>query len=548
MPFISRDLAPDLILFNGAITTLFDQLPHCRALACKDGRVIALGDDDAVRALAGPHTEQIDLRGRTTIPGFNDAHNHMLEVGIKFTRLELESCTSIAEMVEGVREWAQRTPPGEWIIGEGWNESLFVEGRLPTRHDLDAATTEHPVLLKRFFNMDVVNSKALELGGVSRYTADPAGGSIERDAQGEPTGILRAAAKLFCRSLIADPPPEQCVAALDAAGKAYLRHGITSILDPGLRPWEIRAYLQTRNAGKLHVRANLLPSWHGFREDEQRDQLDARAAELGVFSGLGDDWLRLGALKMAVDGGTTSHTAWMFQPFVGEDKVRDYNRLDPEDLREFFARGHELGWDIGIHAIGDRAHHESALAFADVLRDSPRQDHRHNLIHAYFATEESLQAMARHQIAAVIQPTFIYFEGDDLFRDVGEELAHRYKPMRTYLDRGIPVIATSDIPSTVHYNPMIGLYSLVTRKTHKGTPIAPQEAVSREEALRAYTLSGAWLTREEDHKGPLAPGFLADIAVLDRDYFTCPDEEIKEIQVDLTVVDGKVAYQREGSA
>jgi hypothetical protein len=171
---------------------------------------------------------------------------------------------------------------------------------------------------------------------------------------------------------------------------------------------------------------------------------------------------------------------------------------------------------------------------------------RHNLIHAYFATEESLQAMAEFDIAAVIQPTFIYFEGDDLFRDVGAELAHQYKPMRTYLDRGIRVVATSDIPSTVHYNPFISLYALVTRKTHKGTRIAPQEAVTREEALYAYTVAGPWLTREEDHKGPLQPGYLADIVVVDRDYFACPEEEIKDIGVMMTIVGGKVAFKREG--
>jgi predicted amidohydrolase YtcJ len=542
---LARDLAPDLILYNGQIATFAPELPRCAAIACKDGRVVAIGDDDAVRALAGTATEQVDLAGRMAIPGFNDAHNHMLELGLKLSRLQLENCRSIAELVELVRDWASRTPPGEWIVGEGWNESLFAEGRLPTRHDLDAATSVHPVLLKRFFNMDVVNTRGLELAGVTRATPDPQGGRIERLADGTPSGILRAAAKLLCRRLLAEPTAEERVGALEAAGRAYLAVGITSVLDPGLRPAELRAYLDARRAGKLLLRANLMPAWHGFNDDERAADLDQRAASLGVFSGLGDDWLRLGGLKMAIDGGTTSHTAWMFQPFVGEDKVQDFNRLDPEDLRIFFARGHALGWDIGIHAIGDRAHHEAAAAFADVLGEAPRADHRHNLIHAYFASEESLRQMARHKIAAVIQPTFIYYEGDDLFRDVGPELAHRYKPMRTYLDRGIPVVATSDVPSTVHYNPLIGLYSLVTRKTWQGTPIAPHEAVTREEALYAYTLAGAWLTREEDHKGPLAPGYLADLAVLDRDYFSCPAEQIKEIQVEMTVVGGMVAYRRD---
>lgn len=540
-----RDLAPDLILFNGDVVTLWPTLPRCQAIACKDGRVVALGDTADVRALAGPATEQIDLQGRMVTPGFNDAHNHMLQVGIKFTHLQLDHCFSIAEMVDGVREWAAKTPPGQWIIGEGWNESLFAEGRLPTRHDLDQATTEHPVVLMRFFNMDVVNSLALKVAGVTAATPDPAGGRIERETDGSPNGLLRASAKTLVRRWLAEPTQDEMVAALEAASRAYLAVGITSILDPGLPPEEIRAYQVARQRGKLLVRSNLMPSWHGFIDGEAEPDLEQRSAALGVFSGLGDDWLRLGGLKMAVDGGTTSHTAWMFQPFVGETEVRDYNRLNPTDLRRFFSRGHELGWDIGIHAIGDRAHHESACAFADVLnRDLNRLDHRHNLIHAYFATEESLQIMAHHNLAAVIQPTFIYFEGDDLFRDVGPDLAHRYKPMRTYLDRGIRVVATSDIPSTVHYNPMIGLYSLVTRKTHKGTPIAPQEAVTREEALYAYTVAGAWLTREEDHKGPLAPGFLADMAVLDRDYFACPADEIKDIGVDLTVIGGRVVFRK----
>ncbi|MBU6361435.1 MAG: amidohydrolase [Chloroflexota bacterium] len=541
-----RDLSPDLILYNGNIHTFDKTVPQCSAIACKDGRVIALGDDSSVRALAGQRTQQIDLAGKTAVPGLNDGHNHMLQLGIKMTRIQLDLVKSIAEMVELVRERAKITPPGQWIIGEGWNESTFAEGRLPNRHDIDVATSEHPVILQRFFNMDVVNSRGLLLAGITRDTPDPQGGKIEREANGEPSGILRAAAKQPVRSLLPKPTMDECIAALDAASSEYLTYGITSVLDPGLYPYEIQAYLLAHKAGRLRVRTNLMPSWHGFREDEHEAELDDRAANLGVFSGLGDDWLRLGGMKMAVDGGTTSRTAWMFQPFVGETVVRDYNRLDPAQLRRYFARGHELGWDIGIHAIGDRAHHECAAAFADVLKKAPKRDHRHNLIHSYFATEESLQNMTEYGLGAVIQPTFIYFEGDDLFRDVGETLAHQYKPMRTYLDRGIRVIATSDIPSTVHYNPYISLYALVTRKTHKGTLIAPQEAVTREEALYAYTCTAPWLTREEDHKGPLSLGYLADIAVLDRDYFTCPAEEIKDIMPVMTIVDGKVAWQKDG--
>ncbi|MFN5677748.1 MAG: amidohydrolase, partial [Roseiflexaceae bacterium] len=355
--------------------------------------------------------------------------------------------------------------------------------------------------------------------------------------------ILRAAAKLLVRNLLPAVTQEQAVLGIQKASTEYLSYGITSIQEPGLYPWEMQAYMAAYRYGKLNVRTSLMPSWHGFREEEIEKELDDRAANLGLWSGLGDDMLRLTALKMAVDGGTTSRTAWMFKPFVGESVVRDFNRLNPADLRRFFKRGHDLGWDIGIHAIGDRAHHESALAFADAVAANPH-DHRHNIIHAYFASEESLQAMAKYKIGAVIQPTFIYFEGDDLFRDVGEELAHQYKPAKTYLQRGIPMIASSDIPSTFHYNPFISLYSLVTRKTHKGTVIAPQEAIDRMAALRSYTVSPTWLTREEHLKGSITPGLLADMAVLDTNYATCAADDILHIKVDMTIVGGNVVYQR----
>jgi predicted amidohydrolase YtcJ len=512
-------------------------------VASLNGVIVATGDDASILALAGPGTKLLNMNGAMVIPGFNDSHNHMLEVGIKLTRISLDDCKSLKEIHDLVAAAAKKTPAGQWIIGEGWNESFLVENRVPTRADIDSATDKHPVLLKRFFNMDTVNSVALRMAGVDANTPDPAGGSIERFPDGTPNGILRAAAKLLVRNLLPAVTQEQCVEGIDKAGQQYLTYGITSIQEPGLYPYEIRGYMAAHREGKLHQRTSLMPSWHGFREEENEAELDDRAANLGIWSGLGDDMLRMTALKMAVDGGTTSRTAWMFNPFVGETTVRDFNRLNPADLRRYFKRGHDLGWDIGIHAIGDRAHHESALAFADAVAANPHE-HRHNIIHAYFASEESLVAMAKYQIGAVIQPTFIYFEGDDLFRDVGEELAHQYKPAKTYLKRGIPMIASSDIPSTFHYNPFISLYSLVTRKTHKGTVIAPQEAISRMEALRSYTASPTWLTREEHLKGILMPGMLADMAVLDRDYLTCSDEEILEIKVTTTILGGKVVYQR----
>jgi predicted amidohydrolase YtcJ len=555
-----QDLSPDTILFNGQIFTLDDAATVAQAMAFKDSRIVAVGGNAKVRALAGDHTQHIDLRRRCAIPGIFDSHNHLLDVGAKLTDIRLDECQSPEEMMELVRQRAEDTPPGEWIVGQGWNEGNWG-GRLPTRHDIDPATSEHPVVLMRFFNIDVVNSYALRLAGIDRHTPDPQGGKVERDplassgqaAGGEPNGLLRASAKNLVRHLVPQPTQKQMKQSLRLACREMHRFGITSVVEPGLYPREMRAYQSLYQDGGLSLRVNLMPSWHGFHDDENEEALDHRARELGIYSGLGDEWLRIGGLKMAIDGGTTSHTAYMYEPYEGDTGLVAFNRLELDALYRYFRTAQELGWDVGIHCCGDHAQDMAVDTFARVARELPRpfgglragSDARHNIIHGYFPTPRALDQMAEHDIAVVLQPTFIYWEGDLLLRDVGQRRAHNYKPARTYLDHGIVVTASSDVTSTVSANPFIALYALVTRKNKLGQRIAPQEAISREEALRAYTVSGTWLTREERLKGSLEVGKLADMAVLDRDYFSVPEEEIKDIQVEMTIVGGDVLWERE---
>ncbi len=545
-----HDLAPDLILHNGVFHTVAPDQPRAQAVAIKDGRFAAVGADAAITPLAGAHTRVIDLAGKCALPGIFDSHNHLMQVGVKLARIRLDECRSPEEMMELVAARARVTPPGQWIVGEGWNENIFDQERLPTRWDLDPATSQHPVILMRFFNMDVVNSVALGMAGVTRQTPDPEGGKIERTADGEPTGLLRAAAKLFVRRLLPRPTPDELMEAIRLGCQEMNRFGITSVVDPGLYPWEISAYQRyasqrTSASYPLTVRINMMPGWHGFREEETEAELDQRARGLGLFSGLGDEWLRLGGLKMAIDGGTSSHSAFMYEPFEGEHQVRNFNRLDPATLRRHFRTAQELGWDVGIHTCGDRAMDMVVDAFADVCRDLPRPDARHNVIHAYFPSDGALRQMGEHGIAAVIQPTFLYWEGDMIFRDVGERRAANYKPARKYLDHGVVLCANSDIPSTVSVNPFVGLYALTTRKNNLGHLVAPDQAISRAEALYAYTQAGAWLTREEALKGSISPGKLADLVITDRDYFSVLDEEIKEIQVEMTLVGGETVYCRQ---
>lgn len=537
-----HDLAPDTILHRGRIHTVDPQQPLAEAVAVKDGRFLAVGADVAILPLAGAATQIVDLSGKAVLPGLFDSHNHLMQVGVKRTRIRLDECRSPAEMMELVRQRAAETPPGHWIVGEGWNENIFHDERLPTRWDIDPATDQHPVILMRFFNMDVVNSVALRLAGVSRHTPDPDGGQIGRAANGEPNGILRAAAKLFVRNLLPQPTQDELTRAIQLGCQEMNSFGITSVVDPGLYPYEMRAYQSA--APLLTVRVNMMPSWHGFREEESEVELEQRARVLGITSGLGNEWLRMGGLKMAIDGGTSSHTALMYEPFEGESSVGDFNRLDPATLRRHFRTAQELGWDVGIHTCGDRAMDAVVDAFADVARDLPWADARHNVIHAYFPSQRALRQMDEFNIAAVIQPTFLYWEGDMIFRDVGERRAANYKPARSYLDHGVVLCANSDIPSTVSVNPFVALYALVTRKNNLGHLVAGDQAISRSEALYAYTQAGTWLTREEALKGSITPGKLADLVVIDRDYFSVPDEEIKEIAAELTMVGGRIVYQR----
>ncbi|MCP4424467.1 MAG: amidohydrolase family protein, partial [Chloroflexi bacterium] len=357
-------LAPDQIWTNGRFHTLDAHNTIAQAVAVKNGRILAVGHTPEIEAMAGEQTERIDLNGRTVIPGLFDSHAHMLEVGLKLAAIRLDECQSPEEIMELVRERAAITPPETWIIGMGWNEGNFRNGRLPTRQDIDPATSAHPVILMRYFNADVVNSVALQLAGITRKTADPAGGKIERDADGEPTGLIRASAKQLARDLLPAPTLAELKLALALGCQDFNQFGIASVIDPGLMTHEMHAYQSFYQDGKLTVRTNIMPSWHGFRDEETEAQLEYRARELGIYSGLGDEWLRLGGLKMAIDGGASSRTAYMYEPFEGETEVKNYNRLDTADLRRYFQTAQETGWDVGIHVCGDRAADMAVDAFA----------------------------------------------------------------------------------------------------------------------------------------------------------------------------------------
>ncbi|MBA2454390.1 MAG: amidohydrolase [Chloroflexia bacterium] len=541
-----RDLAPDLILTDARITTMADDRPEAGALAIKDGRILAVGDPDDVEALAGPHTWTIRLGGRRVIPGINDTHNHMMSTGAVLNEISLYDARSIEEIKSAVAERVAASPPGAWILGRGWDESLLADRRFPNRHDLDEVAPNNPVVLDRVWNMLLANSAAMMAGDIGRHTPDPPAdqlyaGRIERDERGDPTGVFRDRAKGLIQSVVPVRTLAEREMHIRTACRAYNRLGITSVAEPGLVPEWIRAYQNVRRSGNLSVRTSLCLAGWGSSMEPDESVIEGRIADVAVYTGFGDPLLRLDTVKFMPDGGVGDRTALMFEPYLGEPDNCGQFVVSEADLRSRVQWCHDRGWSIDAHTCGDRMQEMVVKAFAAAYDANPDPTIRHRIHHGYFPTETTLELMQRHQIPALATIPFLTNLGESFVSSVGEERASKMMPVQTYLNAGVRVALGSDSPVTT-YNPFVGMYSAVTRKTVYGRELGLEEAVSREVALRLYTKDAAWVTFEDDIKGTLEPGKLADIAVLDRDLFSVPDEEMKDISSVLTLLGGEIVH------
>lgn len=543
-------MAANLVFTNAKIATVNAGDEFVTAVAISGERFLAVGGDAEVRQHVDRQTRVVDLGGRTVIPGIIDSHNHIVQGGTLLEGVMLFDARDLDELRELVAMRVAESLPGEWVEGGGWIESQFAEYRMPTRHDLDPVSGANPVILDRLFGASVVNSKALELAGIDRNTPDPVQGTIDRDPQtGEPTGILRNGAQALVKAILAARPAagrlERLRHLIDLACREYLRWGITSIIDPGVPPVLMQAYQQMRDADRLPLRLNAMPVWHGlYAALMEQANLDGKPQALGTRTGFGDDWLRLGALKMAIDGGLGSRTALTNQPFKDGSTSQVPLRLDVTKLDEYFRLGMHHDWSIGIHCCGDKAQDLACEAFARALEATGRRPARHNIIHGYLPTPRSLELMAKYDIGVSVQPGFMWVEGDIYFDVVEQERLDHFKPLVTYLKHGIRVAANSDMASA-HYNPFLGMYAAVARRTSQGRSLGDAERLrDRNQMIRLFTANGAWLSGEEERKGTIEPGKLADLAVLSGDLFSLPDEAIRELRVDLTVVGGKIVHHR----
>ncbi len=530
----------DLVLVGGRVLGLGAASRPAEGLAARDGRIVALGDRDTLRERVGPRTEVIDLAGAIVLPGFVDSHNHLLWAGLNAVRPALDQARSVDDVLGLVARAAAERQPGEWIISApSWHIHQLRERRHPTRAELDRVAPANPVFLIANLHDATANSLALRLSDVDAGTPDPPGGSIERDpASGEPTGVLREGAVWLVERHTPPLTAAESARAIELLGRRYLEAGITSILDPALTPAEMRGYFQLWREGRLPLRTTML-----LRLDAEPGLAPALALldAWGVASEFGDDWLKLGGVKVFLDGAITKGAGMLERAYRDSAHPHGIQAMDADTLLAIVRRAHAYGWQVGVHSSGDRAVRVLLDCYEAVHRERPLADRRFQAIHAHLSRPED-GARAR-ALGVVVVPQPVAISRSTWTGILAEGEADRLWPLRSYLDAGVRLAGSSDAP--LHpYEPLRGIWSAVTRQVEATGEIhAPEQRLSRLEALHLFTTGGAYATFDEDRKGTLEVGKLADLVVLAGDPLTCPEGDLKDLPVRLTVVDGRVAYR-----
>jgi predicted amidohydrolase YtcJ len=527
----------ELLLTNANVITLDDDVPEASAVAVRDGRITWAGPASEASQHVGSGHRTVDLGGATVVPGFIDSHHHLMTLGYWMANIDCSfpKVKSIGDIVEQVRLRGADIPAGQWIQGRGYDDNKLAERRHLTRSDLDAVSPQHPVIIRNASgHMCVANSFALRQAGIVRGTPDPFGGHVDVDADGEPTGLLQESAQELLGVDWLPRKPEELAPLLHTAGQAYLAAGVTSGHEAGIwTPQEFSVLQNAAQNGTLALRTYMMI---------RTPMLDALEG-VGVHTGFGDDMLRIGSIKIISDGSLIGRTAAVEEPFVGHTHddlgLASYTQ---DELDELVWRGHSAGWQMAIHAIGDRAITMCLDSYEKALTKQPRADHRHRIEHCGIVSPEIIQRMARMRVIPSGQPPFIAEFGDGFLEHLSPERARYTYPLRSFLDAGIPLAGGSDSPVS-SYQPLIGIQAAVTEKTSSGMDFAPEEKLTVDEALRIYTRNGAYAAFDEKIKGSITPGKYGDFAVLGADPRSVPADEIAQIPVLATVRGGEFVYE-----
>jgi predicted amidohydrolase YtcJ len=569
---IPNELAAELALINGKIVTVDTNDTIAEAIAVKNGKIIKVGTSDEIQLMINNNTRMIDLEGRTVLPGLTDTHVHMISSGTRMLDPRKLDCRdfyhpeieSIKDIINKIKEHSVKTPIGEWIVAMGSPMADFrlKEKRYPNKKDLDKATTKHPTFISFGAHITVTNSLGLKIAGITKQTANPVAGIIVKDETGEPTGLLREKAQNLISNLtsprgkelienaikhgvtipsISSYTIEDLKNGVKSSVEKCLERGVTTVHDIVSSPDEIRAYQEVLEEGNLRMRIHLL-----IRTYEAQIKAE-NVLNLGLKTGFGNNWLKIGGIKMSIDGGMTGCNAAFYEPYVHEPWNTGVVRIPQNILDDLVIKFHKAGHRLCVHAIGDRAFDMIFEAYKKALTETPCSDHRHRIEHGpgnYMLTPKRLNKTKELDIFQVPNINFLYYFGDPLLTTLGLERMKNSFPLKMLLDEKVKFSSGTDAPGYMPVDVLRDIWTCVTRKSWSGTVISPEQAISVMDAIRVFTLNAAYAGFEEDIKGSIEIGKLADLIILNEDILTIEADRLKDIKVDYTIVNGEIVYKR----
>ena len=532
-------LAPDLLIVNAVVRTMDPAKPTADAIAIYGNRIVSVGSNEEIRKMASSSTRIVDAKGRLVLPGFNDAHVHFMTGGFQLSSVDLRDANSPQEFADRIKAFAAKVPSGRWIKGGDWDHERWPNAKLPTKELIDSFTKDTPVFVNRLDgHMALANTTALKLAGVTRETIDPPGGLIVRDPKtGEPTGILKDAAQDFVWKVIPPASFEEKLAAARAATNYAASLGVTSVQDV-LAGDDVGVYQTLLDRGELKTRiyaVTPLPVWE-------------RLARTGVKAHFGSEMLRVGALKGFADGSLGSTTALFDEPYRDEPNTSGLpgSEMFPEGAMLGRVRDADrAGLQVFIHAIGDKANDLILSIFEQVERENGARDRRFRIEHAQHLHPRDIQRFARDKVIASMQPYHAIDDGRWAEKRIGSERAKTTYAFRSLLDAGATLAFGTDW-TVAPLNPILTLYAATTRRTIDGknpNGWVPEQKITIEEAVRAYTVGSAFAEFQDTAKGTISPGKLADLVILSQDVFKIDAKEIENVKVLLTMLDGRVVYE-----
>lgn len=525
------------IYTGGPIFTADRNQLEVDAVLVEGSRIRATGSLDHCRAITSPSAATVDLGGGCLLPGFNDNHTHPPKFGESLFQVDTSprAAPTLRGILDAFREKAGDNNAADWLIGRGYDDTRLDVHRHPTRDELDQVTPDRPILLVRTCgHLGVANSSALNLAGISDDTPDPQGGQIDRDRTGRATGLLRETALKLVQRVEPRPSRADIARYLISAGREFLSQGITSVADASItRPDQLGAYQDLARVGTLPFRVYTM-----MLIDDMLDTL----VGLGVQTGFGDEWVRIGPAKLFQDGSGGGRTAAMFDPYPDQPDNRGITYYSQEELNVRFGRAHEAGFQLAAHAIGERAITMILDAYEFALGDDLASDHRARIEHCGLCTTEILERLKHMRVFAAPQPTFVHYLGDSYLENFTRRQLSLAYPLRSFQEHGIPFSLSSDVPVTPCAS-MINLHAAVTRRTQDGAIMSDGQGISVQEALIAYTTGGAFGSKEEQIKGMLREGMLADMVILSADPRVVDFDDIPEIDIQQTVLNGQVRFE-----